>query len=202
MCARPLCLQLMVLSPMGAVGGPGWVPSVVSVMTRSQTHLLSMNQRCYWISQPGLSFLPLQDSPASHVFQGLGSISLCCWPLWLWVVANLEFCISFFSAQAIPRNMATDRSALKEKRFYLLWSWLRRSWHFYFFFKTSKWKDILRGTRYWEIVSLVHATPAFLGLPPVVVEQAESFKAGKMTQISLIIVLTSWEGKAYSCYWN
>ena len=38
------------------------MPSVVSVVTRSQTHLLSMNQRCYWTSWPGLSFLPLQDS--------------------------------------------------------------------------------------------------------------------------------------------
>ena len=192
----------MGLASVGAVGGPGWVPSVVSVMAGSQTQLLSMSQRCDWTSQSGLSFLPLQDSSASHIFQGLGSISSWCWPLWLWVAPDLEFCVSFLSAQAIPRNMATDRSALKERRFYPLWSWHRRSWHFSFFFKTSKWKNILRGTHYWEIVSLVHAAPAFLGLPPVVFEQAESFKAGKMTQISLIVVLTSWEGKAYSCYWN
>ena len=40
----------------------------------------------------------------------------------------------------------------------------------------------------------------FPGLPPVVFEDAESFKASKMTPASLMAVLTSWEGKAYSYY--
>lgn len=49
----------------------------------------------------------------------------------------------------------------------------------FFFFLTSEWKVTLRRTRYLEIIFIVHAS--FLGLPPVVFEEAESFKARRMT---------------------
>lgn len=37
-------------------------------------------------------------------------------------------------------------------------------------------------------------------LPLVVFEETKSFKARKMTQMSLTAVLMFWEGKAYSYY--
>lgn len=87
----------------------------------------------YWTSQSDLSFQPLQNFPASQIFQELSSISVNCRSLWLWIGCTLKFFISFFfCTEANPRNMSIDRDSPEKMEISLLWSWWRPVFIFIF----------------------------------------------------------------------
>lgn len=126
------------------------------------------------------------------------SILMYCWSLWLWIDCTPKFfsSVSSLAQRSIPKTWLWIEAAPRKWRFYLLWFWWRPVFIFFFFLQSFKIKKILLEEPItWKLFLWCMPLSIFLGLPPVVFKEAESFKARNVTQISLMAVVTSWEGK-------